>query len=117
MIRLLLVVLSVQFAFAAEFRAARSVHLGYSGFEGDLFYNECVVEKSVVGSYFMVCGWDTGYFGTNIAIDAFLFEEPFFYFYVESVRLFLSTSRSKHLCELCIDSYIFAYCTYYITLC
>lgn len=48
---------------AAEFRAARSVHLGYGGLQGDLFYNECVVEKSVVGSYFMACGWDTGYFG------------------------------------------------------
>ena len=40
-----------------------------------------------------------------------------FTFIVESVHLFLSTSRSKHLCELCIDSYILAYCTYYITLC
>ena len=38
------------------------------------------------------------------------------YFYVESVHLFLSTSRSKHLCELCIDSYIFAYCICYIAL-
>lgn len=46
-----------------EYRAARSVHLGYAGMEGDVFYNECVVEKSVVGSYFMACGWDTGYFG------------------------------------------------------
>lgn len=48
---------------AEEFRAARSVHLGYAGMEGDAFYNEVVVEKSVDGSYFMVCGWDTGYFG------------------------------------------------------
>jgi hypothetical protein len=47
----------------AEPRAARSVHLGYNGMEGDLFFNECVVEKSTDGSYFMVCGWDTGYFG------------------------------------------------------
>ena len=53
---------------------------------------------------------------TNIAIDAFLFEGPFFYFYIESVHLSLFTSRSKHLCELCIDSYILAYCTCYITL-
>lgn len=48
---------------AAEPRAARSVHLGFSGALGDTFYNECVVEKSTDGSYFMVCGWDTGYFG------------------------------------------------------
>jgi hypothetical protein len=44
-------------------RAARSVHLGFIGAEGDTFYNECVVEKTTDGSYFMVCGWDTGYFG------------------------------------------------------
>jgi hypothetical protein len=48
---------------AAEPRAARSVHLGYNGVEGVLFYNECVVEQSTDGSYFMACGWDTGYFG------------------------------------------------------
>ncbi len=46
-----------------EFRAARSVHLGYPGPEGLVFYNEMVVEKSVNGSYFMACGWNTGYFG------------------------------------------------------
>jgi hypothetical protein len=45
------------------FRAARSVHLGYSAPEGLVFYNEMVVEKTVAGSYFMACGWDTGYFG------------------------------------------------------
>ena len=44
-------------------------------------------------------------------------EDHSFTFNVESVHLFLSISRSKHLCELCIDSYILAYCTYYITLC
>lgn len=49
--------------FAAEPRAARSVHLGYGAPEGDLFYNEVVVEQSVNGSYFMACGWNTGYFG------------------------------------------------------
>ena len=43
-------------------------------------------------------------------------EDHSFTFIVESVHLFLSTSRSKHLCELCIDSYILAYCTCYITL-
>jgi hypothetical protein len=51
-------------AFTAEPpRAARSVHLSFVGAEGDIFYNECVIEKSTDGSYFMVCGWDTGYFG------------------------------------------------------
>lgn len=67
--------LNFQPAFAAEtaasdetkpakvYRAARSVHLGYPAPEGDLFYNEMVVEQSVPGSYFMACGWNTGYFG------------------------------------------------------
>lgn len=52
-------------AFSAEPRAARSVHLAFLPPEpqADIFYNECVVEKSADGSYFMVCGWDTGYFG------------------------------------------------------
>lgn len=44
-------------------RAARSVHLGYSAPTGDVFYTEMIVEQSVNGSYFMACGWDTGYFG------------------------------------------------------
>jgi hypothetical protein len=61
----LILILSLCFlaAAAAEPRAARSVHLGFVGVEGETFYNECVVEKSTDGSYFMVCGWDTGYFG------------------------------------------------------
>lgn len=46
-----------------SFRAARSVHLGYPPSEADFFYNEMVVKKSVDGSYFMACGWNTGYFG------------------------------------------------------
>jgi len=46
-----------------EFRAARSVHLRYPAPESSLFYNEVVVEESVNGSYFMACGWNTGYFG------------------------------------------------------
>jgi hypothetical protein len=45
------------------FRAARSVHLSYPAPEGLLFYNEVVVDQSVNGSYFMACGWNTGYFG------------------------------------------------------
>jgi hypothetical protein len=48
---------------AGEVRAARSVHLGYPAPEGLMFYNELVVQKSVNGSYFMACGWNTGYFG------------------------------------------------------
>ena len=45
------------------FRAARSVHLAYPAPAGAFFYNQVVVERSVNGSYFMACGWNTGYFG------------------------------------------------------
>ncbi len=45
------------------YRAARSVHLGYPAADSEWFYNEVVVEQSVNGSYFMACGWSTGYFG------------------------------------------------------
>lgn len=48
---------------AAGPRAARSVHLGYPAPDAEVFYAEIVVEKSTAGSYFMVCGWNTGYFG------------------------------------------------------
>jgi hypothetical protein len=44
-------------------RAARSVHLHWKAPDGDLFYQEMVVERSVPGSYFMAAGWNTGYFG------------------------------------------------------
>jgi len=44
-------------------RAARSVHLNYPAPDGDAYYNEMVIQQSVPGSYFMACGWDTGYFG------------------------------------------------------
>lgn len=44
-------------------QAARSVHLGYPAPEASVFYNEMVVEESTGGSYFMACGWNTGYFG------------------------------------------------------
>lgn len=44
-------------------RAARSVHLGWAAPEGTLFYLEMAVERSTAGSYFMACGWNTGYFG------------------------------------------------------
>jgi hypothetical protein len=48
---------------AEPFRAARSVHLGYTAPEASHFYTEMVVKESVDGSYFMACGWNTGYFG------------------------------------------------------
>lgn len=44
-------------------RAARSVHLGWQAPDTECFYLEAVVRKSTRGSYFMVCGWNTGYFG------------------------------------------------------
>ena len=50
--------------FAAEdFRAARSVHWGWPASDSVLFYNEMIVDESTNGSYFMACGWNTGYFG------------------------------------------------------
>ncbi len=48
---------------AEDFKAARSVHLGYTAPPGEWFYAETVIEQSVTGSYFMVLGWNTGYFG------------------------------------------------------
>lgn len=44
-------------------RAARSIHLGWAAPECDVFYNEMIVRKSTAGSYFMACGWSSGYFG------------------------------------------------------
>jgi len=44
-------------------RAARSVHLRFPAADADEFYNEVMVERTTAGSYFMACGWDTGYFG------------------------------------------------------
>ncbi len=44
-------------------QAARSIHLNYKAADGSLFYNEVVVEESVNGTYFCVCGWNTGYCG------------------------------------------------------
>jgi hypothetical protein len=44
-------------------KAARSVHLGFDAPEGLEFAHEARVDESVPGSYFMVCGWNTGYFG------------------------------------------------------
>ena len=50
-------------------RAARSVHLNYPAADGELFYNEMIVEQSTAGSYFMACGWNTGYFGIQELAD------------------------------------------------
>ena len=44
-------------------RAARSVHWGWQAPDAELFYNSMVVDESVRGSYFVACGWNTGYFG------------------------------------------------------
>lgn len=44
-------------------KAARSVHLWWSAPEGREFLNTLTVEESAPGSYFMACGWNTGYFG------------------------------------------------------
>jgi hypothetical protein len=48
--------------------ACRSVHLQFPG-SGTAFYNEVEVQKSAEGSYFMVCGWDKGYFGMQELYD------------------------------------------------
>jgi hypothetical protein len=46
-----------------ENRACRSVHLWYPAADGKTFYNEITVDQSAAGTYFMVCGWNAGYFG------------------------------------------------------
>ncbi len=43
--------------------ACRSVHLKYPAPEGTAFYNEVAVDSSARGTYFMVCGFDVGYYG------------------------------------------------------
>jgi hypothetical protein len=65
-------VLAMALAHGAEVeppRAARSVHLGWAAPEGTLFYLEMTVEQSTAGSYFMACGWNTGYFGIQELAD------------------------------------------------
>jgi hypothetical protein len=44
-------------------RAARSVHWGWPAPEAEIFSTSMIVDDSVPGSYFMACGWNTGYFG------------------------------------------------------
>jgi hypothetical protein len=48
---------------SAEPTAACSIHFGWPAPASTWFYNEATVQKSTRGSYFMVCGWNTGYFG------------------------------------------------------
>lgn len=47
----------------AEPTAACSIHFAWPAPESAWFYNEATVRESTKGSYFMVCGWNTGYFG------------------------------------------------------
>lgn len=47
----------------AEPTAACSIHFGWPSPAATWFYNEATVQKSTRGSYFMICGWNTGYFG------------------------------------------------------
>jgi hypothetical protein len=72
--RALLIVFLVSFASALQSTraradeklkdiACRSVHLSFPAPEATAFYNEVAVRKSAPGTFFMVCGWDTGYFG------------------------------------------------------
>lgn len=58
-----------QAAEPSEPRAARSVHWGWLAPEAELFCTAMVVEQSVPGSYFMACGWNTGYFGIQELAD------------------------------------------------
>ena len=44
-------------------KQCRSVHLWYHAVDGVAFYNEVTVKQSAPGAYFMVCGWDKGYYG------------------------------------------------------
>ena len=55
--------LSAHSAEPAAPRAARSVHWGWPAPDAELFTTSMVVDQSVPGSYFMACGWNTGYFG------------------------------------------------------
>ena len=50
-------------------KAARSVHLWYPAPDAFIFYNEMTVLASTPGSYFMACGWNTGYFGVQELVD------------------------------------------------
>lgn len=49
--------------------ACRSVHLGYPAPEGDAFYCETTIDETAPGTYFMVCGFNMGYFGIQELAD------------------------------------------------
>lgn len=59
----LLIALPLLLAVLQDPKAARSVHLGWTAPEGTEFHLAMTVEESTPGSYFMACGWNTGYFG------------------------------------------------------
>jgi hypothetical protein len=44
-------------------RAARSVHLGWTAPAATEFHLAMAVQETAPGSYFMACGWNSGYFG------------------------------------------------------
>lgn len=52
-----------------EIKACRSVHLFYPAPDSIAFYNEVTVEKSEPGTYFMVNGFNMGYFGIQELYD------------------------------------------------
>src|SRR5207342_759091 len=39
------------------------VHWGWPAPDAEIFCTSMMVDRSVPGSYFMACGWNTGYFG------------------------------------------------------
>jgi hypothetical protein len=47
----------------AEPTAACSIHFGWPAPASTWFYHEATVRASTPGSYFAICGWNTGYFG------------------------------------------------------
>ncbi|MFN7344043.1 MAG: DUF3472 domain-containing protein [Prosthecobacter sp.] len=44
-------------------KAASSIYFNWEAPVCSLFYNEATVLDSSDGSYFAICGWNTGYFG------------------------------------------------------
>ncbi|MES2596873.1 MAG: DUF3472 domain-containing protein [Verrucomicrobiota bacterium] len=48
---------------SAEPTAACSIHFQWPAPASIWFYNEATVQASTPGSYFSICGWNTGYFG------------------------------------------------------
>ena len=54
---------------SAEPTAACSIHFGWPAPASTWFYHEATVRESTPGSYFAVCGWNTGYFGIQELSD------------------------------------------------